>query len=943
MLRQNKLTRMALLLVLLGGQSPVLAQHNASTPSFPSPSNATPSSERTNSLERAFVLNQQALGLLDQGRYGEAEPLLLESLSIRREQLGDNHPDVATSLNNLSAVYWFQGRYGEAEPLLLEALAIKREQVGDNHPDVAISLNNLASLYENQGRYDEAEPRHLEALAIRREQLGDNHPDVANSLNNLAHLYRTQGRYNEAEPLFLEALAIEREQLGDNHPEVATTLNNLAGLYRLQGRYGEAEPRFLESLTILREQLGDNHPDVATTLNNLAILYQDQGHYSEAEPLFLEALAIRREQLPDNHPDVATSLANLATIYRFQGRYGEAEPLYLESLEINRRQLGDNHPEVAISLGNLATLYRFQGRYGEAESLNLESLTIFREQLDENHPHVAVSLDILARLYWAQRKWTQAIATRQAGLAIEEFHLSLNLATLAEAQRQDYAATLRDSNDLTLSLHLQGAAESPEAAAMALTSLLRRKGRVLDAGVDSLQRLRQNLSPSDQQRLDALTRLRQQLAGLIFNPSVNLNRAEIDRLETEINQREAELARRSAVFKAEAQPANIPDITAQLPDDGVLVEYVRYRPFNPTDAQNQWGAERYAAYLLFSDGDIEAVDLGDAADIDAAVQAFSLGLRDITQSPSASARALSAQILDPIQPYLTEREHLLISPDSQLNRIPFEALRTAENRYLVQDYQISYLNSGRDLLKFDVTVPSKRPAVIVANPDYEVANASIQIASTRSSQRSAELSQLQFGPLPGTAAEAEAIQQYLPNAEVLTADQATENALKQTEAPRILHIATHGFFLANVDRPEGNDSRGLGVIAADNAPNNAPQVTIENPLLRSGLALAGFNPRSSGSEDGVLTALEASTLNLFGTQLVVLSACDTGLGDIANDTGTSELMADYYEQLLSGKGRAEALRDVQLDMINSGNRYAHPYYWAAFITTGNWRPLQGQL
>jgi CHAT domain-containing protein len=304
------------------------------------------------------------------------------------------------------------------------------------------------------------------------------------------------------------------------------------------------------------------------------------------------------------------------------------------------------------------------------------------------------------------------------------------------------------------------------------------------------------------------------------------------------------------------------------------------------------------------DGRIEAMDLGAVDDIDAAIHGFSLSLRDRNQSPTRAARTLAAHIFNPIRPYLSDLEHLLISPDSQLNLIPFEALRDSEGNYLIEQYLISYLNSGR-----------------------------------------------------------------VPNAEILTEAQATENALKQLEAPCILHIATHGFFLEDVPRPT-SDSRGLGVVIAEGSNEGLARastpVEVENPLLRSGLALAGFNPRRSGDEDGVLTPLEASTLNLLGTQLVVLSACDTGLGDIANgegvyglrrafamagaetqlislwqvdDFGTQSLMGQYYEQLLSGKGRAEALREVQLAMINSGSSYAHPYYWAAFITTGDWRPL----
>jgi tetratricopeptide (TPR) repeat protein len=322
-----------------------------------------------------------------QGLYAIAEPYYQACLTATRTRLGDNHPDVATSLNNLAGLYKSQGRYPEAEPLYLEALDLIKQLLGDNHPDVALSLNNLANLYNSQGRYPEAEPLLLEALDLSKRLLGDNHPLVALSLNNLANLYDSQGRYPEAEPLYLEALDLYKRLLGDNHPDVATSLNNLALLYQSQGRYPEAEPLLLEALDLYKRLLGDNHPDVATSLNNLALLYQSQGRYPEAEPLYLEALDLRKLLLGDNHPDVATSLNNLAQLYRSQGRYPEAEPLYLKALDLCKRLLGDNHPHVANSLNNLAGLYYSQGRYTEAEPLLLEAINIATQGLGENHPN----------------------------------------------------------------------------------------------------------------------------------------------------------------------------------------------------------------------------------------------------------------------------------------------------------------------------------------------------------------------------------------------------------------------------------------------------------------------------------------------------------------------------------------------------------------------------
>jgi tetratricopeptide (TPR) repeat protein len=212
-----------------------------------------------------------------QGLYAIAEPYCQACLTATRTRLGDNHPDVASSLNNLALLYYSQGRYAEAEPLCLEALDLRKRLLGDNHPHVAQSLNNLAALYDSQGRYTEAEPLLLEALDLRKRLLGDNHPDVATSLNNLAELYRSQGRYTEAEPLYLEALDLYKRLLGDNHPSVASSLNNLALLYRSQGRYPEAEPLYLEALAIAEQALGENHPNTIIFRENYAICLRRGG------------------------------------------------------------------------------------------------------------------------------------------------------------------------------------------------------------------------------------------------------------------------------------------------------------------------------------------------------------------------------------------------------------------------------------------------------------------------------------------------------------------------------------------------------------------------------------------------------------------------------------------------------------------------------------------
>ncbi|MEM9271783.1 MAG: tetratricopeptide repeat protein [Cyanobacteria bacterium P01_F01_bin.143] len=361
-----------------------------------------------------------------QGAYNQAEPYRENNVQVCRNRLGEEHPVVAASLNNLATLYNSQGRYDEAKTLYLQSLEIKQRLFGEKHPSVATSLNNLAALYDSQGRYDEAKTLYLQSLEIKQRLFGEDHSDVADSLNNLAYLYYLQGKYDKSEPFYLQALEIRQKLFGDGHPVVANSLNNLAALYDSQGRYDEAKPLYLQALEIRRKLLGDEHPVVATSLNNLAYLYYLQGRYDEAEPLYLQSLELRRKLLGDKHPDVASSLNNLALLYRSQGRYDNAEPLYIQALEIRQKLLGEEHPDIAQSLNNLAELYRSEGRYEEAEPLYLQALEIDRKLLGEEHPEIAIDLNNLAYLYSSQEKYDKAKPIYQQALAIAEKSLETN-------------------------------------------------------------------------------------------------------------------------------------------------------------------------------------------------------------------------------------------------------------------------------------------------------------------------------------------------------------------------------------------------------------------------------------------------------------------------------------------------------------------------------------
>ncbi len=918
-----------------------------------------------NHLDTATSLNNLAVVYFFQGRYTEAEPLYKEALAIRKQQLGENHPDTATSLNNLAGLYLFQGRYAEAEPLLQQALAITKQQLGENHPNTATSLNNLAELYRNQGKYTEAELLYQQALVITKQQLGENHPNTATSLNNLALLYQSQARYAEAEPLYKEALAIRKQQLGENHPDTGNSLNNLAELYRNQGRYAEAEPLYKEALVIYQEQLGTNHSSTATTLNNLGLLYSSQTRYAEAEPLYQQALAIWKQKFGENHPSTAQSLNNLAEIYRNQGKYTEAETLYQQALTIRKQQLEENHPDIAESLNNLAALYRNQERYTKAEPLFQETLAIFKQQLGKNHPDTAIALNNLAALYYSQDNIPLTIDYFQQGLEVEEYNLSENLNIGDERQKEDFIRIVLGTTFSVISLNLQSAPNNPQATQLALKTILERKGRILDISTNSLQILRQRTDdPESQQLLTQLIEVRTQQANLTFTPvdkfpSPEIYRQQLAELNIKAKELEDKIGRRSAEFRQLSQPITLEAIQQQIPKNSALVEIVRYRPFNPKATQNseKFGNPRYAVYILFPNGEITAKDLGKAKTIEASLELFRSDLSDSSsqninniKQVKESSRELDAKLMQPIRELLGNTKTILLSPDGALNLIPFEALVDENNQYLVENYQITYLTSGRDLLRLKEKFASEQPPLILADPIYNKEGEEFALNPSTDQLRSSafcETGTRNFSRLDGTEEEGKQVKQLFPQATIVTGSQATENVLKQVKRPEILHIATHGFFC-----PTDNN-------------NQSPQ-TFENPLLKSGLVLAGVKLNESAGDDGVLTALETTALNLVGTKLVVLSACETARGDITtgegvyglrralviagsesqlislwkvSDDATKDLMIDYYGRLKNGEGRSEALRQIQLEMLKSETKN-HPFYWASFIPSGDWKAMK---
>ncbi|HVG18850.1 MAG TPA: CHAT domain-containing protein, partial [Blastocatellia bacterium] len=415
-----------------------------------------------------------------------------------------------------------------------------------------------------------------------------------------------------------------------------------------------------------------------------------------------------------------------------------------------------------------------------------------------------------------------------------------------------------------------------------------------------------------------------------------------------------------------------------------------YHPSNPKEAktESRYGDPRYAAYVLPCQGEPLWVELGDAESINRNIDAFRKALRDTrSRDVKPLARAVDRDVMQPVRKLLGQTRQVFISPDGALNLIPFAALVDERGDYLVKDYHFTYLTSGRDLLRLREKIKSKAEPLVIADADFD--NATTDNKASGDQQTSTNMGHvndannfgdkpigLKFGDieleplkrLAASADEAAAVEKALGQATVFLRGRATESALKQIISPSILHIATHGFFLDEEANLDSNLSGPTRIVVRRKKDGSSPGVRLENPALRSGLFFAGANRGKSGDDDGVLTALEAAGLDLWGTKLVVLSACDTGVGEVINgegvqglrralvlagsesqmmslwpvsDSGTRDLMIDYYKRLKAGEGRSEALRQSQLKMLKDPKRQ-HPFYWASFIQSGEWANLDGK-
>jgi len=932
------------------------------------------------------------------GNYAKAGPLYTEALNIRKIVSGKDNPDYAYSLTNVAYIQFEMGIFENALSLLEEASEIFLKVLGPDDPDYANSLNNLALLHNNLGNYKEAELLFLKALTIFKTIPVPNVVDYANTLDNFAGLYHNTGNFALAEPLYIEALNMRKINLGKDHPDYTVSLNNLATFYFELGNYVKAEPLFLEGLEIMKRILGTEHRDYATYLNNLALLYNETKNYEKAEPLYIEAMEIRKRVLGPENNEYAASLNNLACFYDDLDENKKAEPLYQEALLITKNAMGNRHPDYALSLCNLAFLYNDMNLYTQAEPLYLEALDIIEESQGADHPAYTAALNNLAALYINISDDEKAEALYiQANDNLNK-QINNTFSFLSEKEKEQFLNnTVINFFKKYNSFFLRRKDKNPAITTVSYNNELAHKGMLLLSNTA----LRQAVYSSNNTELisgyEKFTDIHKKLS-VLYTTSTAERVENMDSLENIANKLEKELISKGKDLRGVDNLTGLTkvkwkDVQEALSVDEVAIEFVSFNYFDKkwTDSVFYCALVLRKEYefpkmlYLFEEKELEGLLSTELATTSSYyITKLYSGKSDLFPDKTGKAdpdkNILFKLVWEPIDSLLEGVNTLYIAPCGLLHKVAFSAIPINDSANLSDRYSVNIMSSTRILAQEDripATFSGKDRAVLYGGIEYDIDSTDMialagqyrqteyDFLASRSAVIPEDKRGVSWSYLPGTFTEISAIQRLFSAGKIhstlYTGKSATEESFKyltvDRKSPEIIHIATHGFFFPVIKTESDNQEKETfrGVLA------DKPAFTIsDNPLFRSGLLLAGASRTWSnlqaipGVEDGTLTAYEVSNLNLHNTRLVVLSACETGLGDIHGSEGvyglqrafkmagvqymiislwqvpdyqTSELMQLFYSDCLRGMNIKDAFRNAQQTM-----RYKYdPFYWAAFV------------
>jgi CHAT domain-containing protein/Flp pilus assembly protein TadD len=907
--------------------------------------------------------------------YTKAEHYYLESLVITEHLLGKEHPDYIHSFKNLGFYYYRIGDYTKVEQYFLESLAIIERVLGKEHPDYIYSLVNLGFYYNEIGDYTKAKQYYHESITIIEFEFEKEHPEYASSLNNLGLIYRIMGDYANAEQYILESITIKEHVLGRDDPDYAVSLLNLGIFYYDIKDFTKAKQYYLESMDIYERVLEEKNLEYASLLNSLGTLHESMGDYSIAEQYLLEGKNIRERILGKEHPNYAGSLSNLGILYEKLKDYIKAEQYYLESMAIFERELGKENHYYTGSLNNLGILYRIMEDYSKAEQYHLEAIAIDELVMGKKHPKYYDTLENIYILYLDSQNYLYAFEYKQEANLLGETLLNQNFSFMSEQQREAYWSANSYSFELTYSLsHFYSISESD---ALSYDNALFTKGLLLR----TTNAVRDSIYNSGDATLIAqfeeLSRLRQQIGNL--RQSGSDNETYIRELEQQADNLDKSLTQASAAFKEFQEDLALrwQNVRDSLQPGEAAIEFVSFKLYD----KGWTDTTLYAALVLQHDTEAPVwVPLCDESELTGIFEKLAEQIEQVEhdEKPKEQARILYdeygadvyAAVWQPLEKTLEGVKTVYYSPSGLLHKISFAAIPLGEEQRLKDIYDLNLVSTTREIIYRENRKAQKPDSAVVygglyyeLNPDRMKQEALVyQDQGTRLRSAVATLSEKDTGGITWTylsqsATEGYSIQRKLTenNVPVVLYNAARGNKEsfinldgKQTG---IIHLATHGFFLENIERNYAEIERlermGVG------------RRVFENPLMRSGLILAGGNNTWTGRpvegvENGILFADDIARMNLLGTELVVLSACVTGLGDVKNGEGvfglqrafklagaktlvmsfwevddrvSREMMEGFYENWLSGMSKQDAFKKAQ-DKVRE--QYPEPYYWAAF-------------